>query len=410
MITLTGKNTTAKVFTENVDDKTIGQIIQMLNEDITKDTTVRIMPDTHYGKGCTIGTTIKLPNDRQSWKIAPNIVGVDLSCAMMSYRIKETDIDLKKLDEVVNKVVPAGSNLHEHSQNAKAVNKMIKELSFDISRKESHLLGLGTLGGGNHFIELAKDEDRNYWLTVHSGSRSFGAEIAKHHEKQAINYHIEKHLTSRKEFIEDLKRQNKHKDIQKELAKFDKENELEKQRLKNHIPNIPYLEGKLLDDYLNDIEVADRYAHLSRKIMLDNIVKAMNWTIDFEFDSVHNNIDIENGIIRKGATSAQKDELLIIPLNMRDGSLICCGLGNKDWNYSAPHGAGRILSRKAAKELIDINEYKAQMEGIYTSSVGLTTLDEAPDVYKPADEIKSLIGDTVEILHHIKPIYNFKAH
>lgn len=406
MLTLTGKNTIAKVFTENVDDKTIGQIIQMLNEDITKDTTVRIMPDTHYGKGCTIGTTIKLPQDRNIWKVAPNIVGVDLSCAMMSYRIKEKNIDLKKLDEVVNSVVPAGSNLHKHSQNAKAVNKIIKKLSFDISRKESHLLSLGTLGGGNHFIELAKDKDGNYWLTVHSGSRSFGAEIAKHHEKQAINYHSKKDLTDKEEIINQLKKENRHKEIQKALT------EREQQRRKNllHLGSSPYLEGELLENYLNDIQVADRYAHLSRKIMLDNIVKAMNWTVDFEFDSVHNNIDIENGIIRKGATSAQKDELLIIPLNMRDGSLICRGLGNSDWNYSAPHGAGRMLSRRAAKELIDLDEYKKQMQGIYTSSVGLTTLDEAPDAYKPADEIKSLIGDTVEILHHIKPVYNFKAH
>ena len=406
MLTLTGKNTTAKVFTENIDDKTIGQIIQMLNEDITENTTVRIMPDTHYGKGCTIGTTIKLPQDKTTWKVAPNIVGVDLSCAMMSYRIKENDINLEKLDEVVNSVVPAGSKLHEHSQNAKEVNKMIKELSFDISRKENHLLGLGTLGGGNHFLELAKDEDGNYWLTVHSGSRSFGAEIAKHHEKQAINYYSKKDLTDKDEIINQLKKENRHQEIQKTLT------ELEQQRRRNllHLGSSPYLEGELLENYLNDIKVADRYAHLSRKTMLDNIIKAMNWTVDFEFDSVHNNIDIENGIIRKGATSAQKDELLIIPLNMRDGSLICRGLGNSDWNYSAPHGAGRMLSRKAAKELIDLDEYKAQMKGIYTSSVGLTTLDEAPDVYKPAEEIKSLIGDTVEILHHIKPVYNFKAH
>ena len=406
MITLTGKNTIAKVFTENIDDKTIGQIIQMLNEDITKDTTVRIMPDTHYGKGCTIGTTIKLPQDKTTWKIAPNIVGVDLSCAMMSYRIKEKDIDLKKLDEIVNSVVPAGSNLHEHSQNAKAVNKMIKELSFDVSRKENHLLGLGTLGGGNHFLELAKDEDGNYWLTVHSGSRSFGAEIAKHHEKQAINYHSQKNLSDKTEIINQLKRENRHQEIQTVLK------ECEQQRRRNllHLGSSPYLEGALLENYLNDIEIADRYAHLSRKIMLDNIVKAMNWTVDFEFDSVHNNIDIKNGIIRKGATSAQEDELLIIPLNMRDGSLICRGLGNSDWNFSAPHGAGRMLSRKAAKELINLDEYKAQMKGIYTSSVGITTLDEAPDVYKPAEEIKSLIGDSVEIVHHIKPVYNFKTH
>lgn len=410
MLHLQGKNTYAKVFTDNIDEQTIGQIIQMLNEDITKNTTVRIMPDTHYGKGCTIGTTFKLPNDKKEWKIAPQIVGVDLSCAMLSYKIKEKNIDLKKLDNIVNEVVPAGSNYHKHSQKPKEVTNLIKQLSFDIQSKEKHQLSLGTLGGGNHFIELAQDEDNNYWLTVHSGSRSLGAEIAKHHEKIAINYHIEKHLKSRNDFINELKRQNKHKDIQKELIKFDKETALQKKRLLNHIPNIPYLENELLDDYLNDIDIADKYAYLSRKTMLDNIIKKMGWDVEFEFDSVHNNIDIKNGIVRKGATSANKDELLLIPLNMRDGSLICRGLGNNDWNNSAPHGAGRMLSRKQAKELLNLDEYKEQMKNVYTSSINESTLDEAPDAYKPANEIKSLIGDTVEIIHHLKPVYNFKAH
>lgn len=178
----------------------------------------------------------------------------------------------------------------------------------------------------------------------------------------------------------------------------------------NHIPNIPYLENELLDDYLNDIDIADKYAYLSRKTMLDNIIKKMGWSVEFEFDSVHNNIDIKNGIVRKGATSANKDELLLIPLNMRDGSLICRGLGNNDWNNSAPHGAGRMLSRKQAKELLNLDEYKEQMKNVYTSSINESTLDEAPDAYKPANEIKSLIGDTVEIIHHLKPVYNFKAH
>lgn len=404
ILRLKGKNTEAKVFTQNVDEKTIGQIIQMLNEPITKNTQVRIMPDTHYGSGATIGTSIKLSEDRSSWKIAPSIVGVDLSCAMMSYKIREKDIDFKKLDGVVNSVVPAGSKLHAHSQLAGVTRKLFKKLSFEISNKQRHEKALGTLGGGNHFIELAKDEDGNFWLTVHSGSRSFGAEIAKHHEQLAIKYHtIDKKKNQVNELTENLKKTGKKKEISKELKEF-------KQNYKEALPLIPYLEGELLKNYLNDIAVADEYAKLSRKIMLDNIVREMNWTVDFDFDSVHNNIDQEMGIIRKGATSAKKDELLIIPLNMRDGSLICVGKGNEDWNCSAPHGAGRVLSRKAAKEAINLEDYKEQMREVYTSSVGLSTLDEAPDVYKPAEEIKSLIGDTVEILHHIKPVYNFKAH
>lgn len=289
MLELQGKNNTAKVFTDNVNQETIGQIIKMLNEPITKNTQVRIMPDTHYGSGATVGTTIKLPDNRADWKISPAIVGTDMSCAMMSYKIAEKDIDLEQLDLVVNRVVPAGARIHAQPQNPSSVRKLFKKLSYDIPDKSLHEKNLGTLGGGNHFIELAKDEDGNCWLTVHSGSRSFGKTIAQHHQALAN---------------------------QKANAR------------------LPYLEGADLDAYLNDSLVAHEYAHLSRKTMLDNIVKEMNWTVTFAFDSVHNNVDIDNGIIRKGATSAQEGELLIIPLNMRDGSLICVGKGNPDWNAS----------------------------------------------------------------------------
>lgn len=404
MFELHGKYNNAKVFTDNVDDVTIGQIITMLSEPITKNTQVRIMPDTHYGKGATIGTSIKLPENRNEWKIAPEIVGVDLSCAMMSYKIAEKNIDLYKLDEVVNLVVPAGKLHHARPQLAKVTRKLLKQLSYKTTKQEKHTKALGTLGGGNHFIELAKDEDGFYWLTVHSGSRSLGMDIAKHHTKIAQKYIVTKEIKlKQKELIEKLKKENRTKEIETQLT------ELKKEQFDNKVL-IPYLEGDLLKDYLNDIKIADQYAHLSRKLMLDNIVKEMGWEVIFEFDSVHNNIDQENGIIRKGATSANKDELLIIPLNMRDGSLICIGKGNEDWNNSAPHGAGRVLSRSQAKEVLDLEEYKEQMKNVFTSSVGESTLDEAPNVYKPAEEIKSLIGDTVDIIHHIKPVYNFKAH
>lgn len=405
MFDLQGKNGLATVFTDNIDEKTIGQIITMLNDPITENTTVRIMPDTHFGAGATIGTTIKLSDNKDEWKIAPQVVGVDLSCGMMSYRIKEKDIDLAKLDTVVNSVVPAGSRIHAKPQHSKDVEFMINQLTYDIPQKDHHYKSLGTLGGGNHFIELAKDETGDYWLTVHSGSRSFGAEIAKHHEKVAKNYQYD-NSDKIKAFLDDLKAKGAHKNIQSKLKAF----KAELAKTPKHNAILPYLEGKLLNNYLHDIAVADEYAHLSRKTMLDNIVKEMGWTVDFEFDSVHNNIDQNSNTIRKGATSARKGELLIIPLNMRDGSLICVGKGNDDWNQSAPHGAGRVLSRSQARNQLDFNVYKEQMDGIYTSSVTESTIDEAPDVYKPAEEIEALIKDTVEVKHHLKPVYNFKAH
>lgn len=403
MLELQGKNGLATVFTDNVDEKTIGQIIGMLNEPITENAVVRIMPDTHYGKGATIGTSIKLPENRDEWKVAPSIVGVDLSCAMMTMKIKSgTEIDLEKLDQVVNSVVPAGATLHARGQKNKVVKQLVNELSFDIQDLNKHYKGLGTLGGGNHFIELAVDEQGDHWLTVHSGSRGFGAKIARHHEKIAERYNVD-YKDEIDQAILELTQAGRQSEIQSTLLAM--KDQHRKQR-----SLIPYLEGKLLQDYLNDISVADKYAHESRRLMLQNIVDEMGWEVVDEFDSVHNNIDIENGIIRKGATSARKGERLIIPLNMRDGSLICVGKGNDEWNQSAPHGAGRMLSRSQARQLIDLDEYREQMKDVYTSSVGLTTLDEAPDCYKPADEIKAAITDTAEIIHHLKPVYNFKAH
>lgn len=403
MFTLQGSQTEAKVFTDNIDQVTIDQIIQMCNEPITTNTQVRIMPDTHYGKGATIGTTIQLGNP-DDWKISPNIVGVDIACGMLSYKLNVPDIDLQQLDGVVNKVVPAGPTLHTKAQNYSFVKNLLNNLTFQVKDPERHQLGLGTLGGGNHFLELAKDESGSYWLTVHSGSRSFGAQIAKHHQNIADDYHFN-HREEIQELIKTLKAQGRDKEIQSTLQSF---------KSTRPTPQLPYLENQLLLDYLHDLQLAEQYAHMSRKIMLENILKEMNLLqfvdMNASFDSVHNTIDSKNGIIRKGATSAYDGEMLIIPLNMRDGSLICRGKGNADWNFSAPHGAGRILSRSQARQIIDLEEYKQQMSGIYTSSVGESTLDEAPGVYKPAEEIKSLIGDTVEIIHHVKPVYNFKAH
>lgn len=403
MFEIKGKYGNAKVFTDNVEDKVVEQVKGMLNEKITENTKVRIMPDTHYGKGATVGTTIKLPENVEEWKISPNVIGVDIGCSMMSVKLSHLPVTLEELDKVVNKVVPAGFNVHQKPVNQELVDELLRNITFPINEQvyERISLSLGTLGGGNHFIELAKDEDDELWLTVHSGSRHLGVLVANHHQKIAEKS-VQK--INSKELIQKLKDEGRQTEIQNALK-----------NLVSPVVNkqFSYLEGELLDDYLIDMDLAQKYAAFNREYMLRNILDEIG--LDFDkmpdhFDSIHNFIDIKNGIARKGATSANKGERLIIPLNMRDGSLICVGKGNPDWNYSAPHGAGRQLSRSKAKEVINIEEFKDTMSGIYSTSIGLSTLDEAPEAYKPMNDIISNISDTVDIVHHLKPIYNFKAH
>lgn len=370
MFKISGKNAEAKIFTDSVEEQALNQIYGMLNHPVTSNTQVAIMPDVHAGKGSTIGTTIRLSSHQEEWKVSPNVVGVDIGCGMMSYKIKEKNIDLKKLDETITRVIPAGFSVHKKSLNQELVEEILSQLSYEIDQKGQLRIekSLGSLGGGNHFIELAKDENKDLWLTVHSGSRNLGVRTADTHQKLA-----------EKTSLSD-----------------------------NRI--LAYLEGDLLKDYIADMTLTQQFAHLNRKYMLNRITEAMDFTVIDEFDSIHNFIDVEQGIIRKGATSAQNGERLIIPLNMRDGSLICRGKGNEEWNFSAPHGAGRTMSRLAARQKIDFSIYEAQMKNVYSSSIRKSTIDEAPDAYKPYQSIVENIGDTVEILHHIKPIYNFKAH
>lgn len=400
MFSVKGKFAEATIFTDLVEEQALSQIIGMLNQPITENTKVAIMPDVHAGTGSTIGTTISLPKNKQDWRVCPNVVGVDLGCGMMSYKLADKEIDLKEIDEIVNKYIPSGFNIHSKPQNQKFTDSLIEDLTFAIDNPERIELSLGSLGGGNHFIEIAIDEDGSFWLTVHSGSRNLGVQVAKHHQKKAkrsmLNVGVDK-------IIAELKALGKEKDIEKTIkeakaltADFNKE--------------LSFLTGDELEEYSNDLALAQKFAQLNRKTMLDIIVEKAGLTIIDEFDSIHNFIDIEEGVIRKGATSARKGERLIIPLNMRDGSLICVGKGNKEWNYSAPHGAGRMLSRSAAKKELDLDEFKNQMAGIYTTSVGESTLDEAPDAYKPIGAIIDNIGDTVDIIHHLKPVWNFKAH
>lgn len=393
-----GKNGTAKAFTDTIEGNTTQQIVKMLDSDITQSTKVRIMPDVHFGKGSTIGTTIQLPESQNDWKVSPNVVGVDIGCGMMSYKLENFNMPLDKFDKLVAKVVPSGKNVHTKSK--ADLSERTEKLSIDFSAKEKDYINrsLGTLGGGNHFIELAADENGDNWLTVHSGSRKLGHTIATHHQKIA-NFTLAH--PDNQEILKILKEKGQNEEIDKLISPGKKKRKV--------IDELAYLEGSLLDDYLNDMAIAQQFAQDNRKAMLDAIVEAADLTPADAFDSVHNFIDIPNGIIRKGATSAQQGERLIIPLNMRDGSLICTGKGNEDWNYSAPHGAGRVMSRTQAKKSIDVKRFMASMKGVYSSSVGSKTLDESPFVYKTAEDIISRIDDTVEIAHWIKPVYNFKA-
>lgn len=375
MFELHGQNGKANVYANQLDERTIAQIIHMLNSRITKDATLRIMPDAHLGKGSTIGTTIQLPNNRQDWYISPNVVGVDIGCGIMSCRLMEKleDIDLQKLDEAVHSVIVSGSSFRSKAYNEVSSEALIKQLTFKPTAKREHHtnLSLGTLGGGNHFIELAQDDDGYLWLTIHSGSRTLGTTVAMHHQDIADNIFDTEYETGDKHFAG--------------------------------------LAGNKLQDYLADVRVAALFANKNRAAMIQLICAKANLTCVDCFDSIHNYIDEKNGVIRKGATAAYEGQRLIIPLNMRDGSLICTGKANNNWNCSAPHGAGRQLSRSSARHQLDFKTYQQVMNGVYSSTIKPENIDESPMAYKPKDDIIEAIADTVSIEHYLRPIYNFKA-
>lgn len=400
MLELQGKYGTAKVYTDNIEETAVGQVIGMLNAPMMEGATMRIMPDVHAGKGATVGTTIMFDEGKVT-KACPNVVGSDVGCGILMWKVDvdKADLDLVRLGKAVARVVPSGFTVHQSQfRNQEVVEGLTIDLSA--SQKSRILKSVGTLGGGNHYIELAEDQDGGIWLSVHSGSRNLGIQVAKTHQEIAEKENYT--FVDKEVIIADLKARGQEEKIQEALASAKNGERITKDK------DLAYLEGEYLDNYLNDMTIAQKYAVTNREQMLKAITSAMGWGVIDKFDSIHNYIDVENGIIRKGATSAQDGERLVIPLNMKDGSLICMGKGNADWNFSAPHGAGRIMSRSKAKQMIDVEDYKAQMEGIYTTSVGVNTLDEAPEAYKSADEIIANIKDSVDIVHHLVPLYNFK--
>lgn len=395
MLELNGKYNTAKVFTDNVDDETISQVTELLNQDYIKNEKIRIMPDCHAGAGCVIGTTITISD-----KVCPNLVGVDIGCGMLAVRIAEKDVDLPKLDDVINAYILSGRNVNDEPLgNFSHLNDLVASADLSLAYRS-----IGSLGSGNHFIELDKDEDGNLWLVIHTGSRHLGLEVAKHYQELAYKQLKDADIGDKiKAVIADLKVKGKEKEIEKTIKV-----------LKMQEPHIPkslcYVSNQAFKDYIHDMEIVQKHAELNRKYIADTIIKKMGWHVCEEFQTIHNYIDTKNMILRKGSVSAQNGEKLIIPINMRDGSLICVGKGNPDWNYSAPHGAGRILSRSKAKDAVGINEFREAMEGIYSSSVMESTIDESPMVYKPMEEIMENIKDTTDVVKVIKPVYNFKAH
>lgn len=400
MLELRGKYNTCKVFTDNVDNATIGQLIALMNQSSVADSQIRIMPDTHAGKGCVIGTTMTIGN-----KVIPNLVGVDIGCGMAVAELKETRIDLPKLDSVIRKKVPSGFSIRDKAHKFLR-NVDLEELycykNINVDRAEK---SLGTLGGGNHFIEVDISESGQLYLVVHTGSRNLGKQVAGYYQDLAwkgLKNGNKGELIKAK--IDELKAAGRQSEIEAEIAK-----------IQSTIESVPkelaYCEGELFDKYIHDMKITQEYAYWNREAILDTIVDEMHLHVVEQWQTIHNYIDTENMILRKGSVSAQAGEKLIIPMNMRDGSLICIGKGNPDWNYSAPHGAGRLMSRSEAKQSISMSEFKKTMSdaGIYSTSVNKSTIDESPMAYKPMQEIIDNIGDTVEIIDVIKPIYNFKA-
>ena len=400
MIELKGKHNNCKVFTDNIDNETIGQLIALMNQSSVADSQIRIMPDTHAGKGCVIGTTMTISD-----KVIPNLVGVDIGCGMAVAELKETRIDLPKLDSVIRKKVPSGFSIRDKAHKFLR-NVDLEELycykNINVDRAEK---SLGTLGGGNHFIEVDTNEDGQLYLVVHTGSRNLGKQVAEYYQDLAwksLKNGNKGELIKAK--IEELKAAGRQSEIEAEITKI--------QSTVESVPKeLAYCEGELFDKYIHDMKITQEYAYWNREAILDTIVDEMHLHVVEQWQTIHNYIDTENMILRKGSVSAQAGEKLIIPINMRDGSLICVGKGNPDWNYSAPHGAGRLMSRSEAKQNITLSEFKKTMKeaGIYSTSVNQSTIDESPMAYKPMQEIIDNVKDTAEIIDIIKPIYNFKA-
>ena len=398
MVKIEGLYNTALCYTPELEDVARTQIQSVCDQKEFADCKIRIMPDVHAGKGCTIGTTMTIQD-----KIVPGMVGVDIGCGMETVELAERDIDFDRLDALIRKEIPYGREVRDSAHVLNHEIDLAQLRCADRVNLNRAMRSIGTLGGGNHFIEVDRSEDGRLFLVVHSGSRHLGTEIAGFYQdegRRALWGGAQYQVTM---IIEQLKREGRFKEIQKTIKALKKEHELS-------IPkDLAYVEGKLFDDYIHDMKLTQRFAVLNRKAMVDVILTGLRLTPVDVFTTIHNYIDTDAMILRKGAVSARMGEKLLIPIIMRDGSLICIGKGNTEWNCSAPHGAGRLMSRRTAFNDLSMEEFQKEMEGVYTTCVLPETLDESPMAYKSMDEIVSQIEPTAEIVQRIRPVYNFKA-
>ena len=400
MLKIEGKMNTAICFAKTIEDEAVEQIRRMCDYPLTEGSQIRIMPDVHAGKGCTIGTTMTVTD-----KVCPNIVGVDIGCGMYTVKLADKELDFARIDEAAH-FIPSGKNVWagrvEHFD--------LMELRCYRGLRDTRRLerALGTLGGGNHFIEVEVSKDGTYYLVIHSGSRNLGKQVAEYYQQLAVDLHMgkEEYFKQRDALIAEYKAQGRRKEIQGVLKEMKRN--FEAQPL-DAPEDLCWLYGSFLEDYLHDVEICQRFARRNREKMAEILLERTGMTAVEAFHTIHNYIDTEEMILRKGAIAAHAGEKVLIPINMRDGSVIAVGRGNPDWNYSAPHGAGRLMSRSKAKETLSLADYKETMKGIYTTSVNEWTLDEAPMAYKSIDDIIDVIADSVDIIDIMKPVYNFKA-
>lgn len=435
MLEIQGKYNKAKVFASVIDDETIKQIVELCNQEWAKDSNIAIMPDCHAGKGCTIGTTMTIKD-----KVCPNLVGVDIGCGMLTIQLPKelNDLSLEKLDMFINTHIPSGFAINEerlYDPHHEGLQLEKLKCYSNLKNKEQLEKAVGSLGGGNHFIELSKDEEDNVFLIIHTGSRNLGKQVAEYYQNLAFedcNKQKEYRRMKRESLISHYINLGEAYKIEAALMEFDKTYTAELKVEKD----LCYLAGDHLEDYLHDMYICQHFAKVNRKFIAKRILEHLFdekyhsedpnvWiSIDSEcgyddekhsfhmymYETIHNYINPEDKILRKGAISAKENEIVLIPINMRDGSLLCVGKGNPDYNLSGPHGAGRLMSRGVAKESVSLEEFEKSMEGIYSSSVSESTLDESPMAYKGIDDILENIKDTVEVVSVLKPIYNFKAH
>ena len=398
MFEIKGKINTAICYAKVVENEAVEQIRRMCDYEFAAKSKIRIMPDVHAGKGCTVGTTMTVVD-----KVVPNIVGVDIGCGMYTIYLGKTEIDFEKLDTAAH-FVPSGKRVWESRRERFDLMSLRCYRSLKNTKRLER--SLGTLGGGNHFIEVNQAKDGTKYLVIHTGSRNLGKQVAELYQRLAIdlNKGKETYFQKRDAIIQEYKETGRKKEIQAALQAISWD-----QKETNIPEDLCFLYGTYFADYLHDVEICQQFAKRNREIIAEVLLERTGLTAVDAFHTIHNYIDTNEMILRKGAISAHKGEKVLIPLNMRDGSILAIGKGNPEWNQSAPHGAGRLMSRRKAKETLNMDEYHHEMQGVYTTSVNPSTLDEAPMAYKALEDIVAVIDDTIEIIEIIKPIYNFKA-